>query len=707
MAKRGKGIMRGTIITVLTLFRLNSVYAALTDTISQYGITWTFDKPYEYGQFVNGDYWVIGPVKIIRINPPSVPTDGITSYKGFAPGHGFGHNTRTMNGAEINPTPHMRIVKGVIEDLTSGRTQGYDSEMYLWHKTDRKMYYKYPDYDQSLNVALNVSPSTPLLLSPGESLVQGLSYAAGTQQQLKTAAVLTVLSVCPPDGSFRPPYSGTDKTIKFNKNQINYSILPSLSLSGISSLPDVSNIVSKLKRVWIDHFNHVGAGTGYSSPYENMPNFGREYADMIGEASLLLMIKEKELFSRFGITREDVVVGLIQLGIDIYGVLQNGGYWLENGGVNQGRKWPVLFAGVLLGDPEMSRINDYNFTPCYLGDCVNNPMTDPFAEDQTIHYVNQTHYDATHIDHWGEKDYPGPDSRDSVDIPYELADFGLPEWGILSQYDPSGDNKLWNTAYRRDCTGNSYAGIALAARILESKASTMTLWNNKAFFDYLDRFMSIEVKGHWQRCNSRFNENMWDKYRGNYGDGYIGLVYVNSGTGLVITNTINVSKGYDGVTGIKVSGETSTTAGYAIETSTFSKITGYIGSRQETVNENIKRIYGDCFSYGIVKGGYSLTEIKPAIIPVTPVNQYEGEKIEFDLIITDMNALDVITLKTSGMPAGSSLTEIDDRTFRFSWQTDLRDAGANTIVFTANDGTADSEPINVKFTVNKVSKGYN
>jgi hypothetical protein len=37
--------------------------------ISQHGITWTFEKPVVSGQFITGDWWVIGPVKIIRITP--------------------------------------------------------------------------------------------------------------------------------------------------------------------------------------------------------------------------------------------------------------------------------------------------------------------------------------------------------------------------------------------------------------------------------------------------------------------------------------------------------------------------------------------------------------------------------------------------------------------------------------------------------------
>ena len=40
--------------------------------ISQFGITWTFDDSYPYGQFANGDFWVAGPVTIIQISPASI-----------------------------------------------------------------------------------------------------------------------------------------------------------------------------------------------------------------------------------------------------------------------------------------------------------------------------------------------------------------------------------------------------------------------------------------------------------------------------------------------------------------------------------------------------------------------------------------------------------------------------------------------------------
>ena len=41
----------------------------LKASLSQYGMTWTFDKPARVGQFLNGDFYVVGPVTITEITP--------------------------------------------------------------------------------------------------------------------------------------------------------------------------------------------------------------------------------------------------------------------------------------------------------------------------------------------------------------------------------------------------------------------------------------------------------------------------------------------------------------------------------------------------------------------------------------------------------------------------------------------------------------
>jgi len=45
----------------------------LLASISQYGITWTLDRPAPCGQFVNGDWYVVGEVEIIETTPAPAP----------------------------------------------------------------------------------------------------------------------------------------------------------------------------------------------------------------------------------------------------------------------------------------------------------------------------------------------------------------------------------------------------------------------------------------------------------------------------------------------------------------------------------------------------------------------------------------------------------------------------------------------------------
>ena len=41
----------------------------LASSVSQYGITWTFAQPVRTGKFINGDWYVVGPVTVAKIDP--------------------------------------------------------------------------------------------------------------------------------------------------------------------------------------------------------------------------------------------------------------------------------------------------------------------------------------------------------------------------------------------------------------------------------------------------------------------------------------------------------------------------------------------------------------------------------------------------------------------------------------------------------------
>jgi hypothetical protein len=435
--------------------------------ISQFGITWTFDRDHVVGQFANGDYWVVGPVTIIGISPASVDSGG-----------------RIINGSMVNPSP--RLV----------RKQGYDSAMY-------GSYARAGDYEPSLNMARpngqDLSKDNPLIVDPDSSLVSTISTPeADGRTKLKTAAVLTVLDGPVPKGSFRPPYCGDEKTVRFYSKKLDYSRLA--SLTPVPGVPNLATVERYFERPWLDHVPLWMAGSQH--PADNMPNYGREIATQVGIGAVMLHLN----FTNE--RKERLLVRYVQLGIDLYGIIQDGGRtnWTGMGGHANGRKYPILFAGLVLGDPEMTAIGeksgDYLY---YKGHGPGNKPADyiHFGEDDQTFYVTEADIDVTHSPRWK------PDYRDTQRIPYESEDIGLPEWGIVHAIETANSNKFWDTAYR-NVSSPCWGGIALSVHIMGMKE----LWNHDAFFDYKDRYMQATVE---RRQTDRFIERMWDTYRADYG----------------------------------------------------------------------------------------------------------------------------------------------------------------------------------------------
>jgi pSer/pThr/pTyr-binding forkhead associated (FHA) protein len=278
--------------------------------IEQWGIRWTFDKPiskdgtagtYRYGQFCNGDYWVVGPVKIVSITPPSIESNG-----------------RIINGSMINPT--VGLLK-----------QGYDSAL--------------GNYVASLNVAFNVSNTTPLTVEVGSSLISTISLIPEVKQKLRTAAVLTVLSEVPPINSFRPPYLGTNKMVKYNSDMLRIDLLP--KLKPVPNTPTLTVVERYFERVWLLHF--PGYGVTYLAPIENVRDYGRDLSVEVGKGALSLCLNytnEQKL---------SLLKKYIQVGIDLYRFVEDNAnkYWAPDGGCVSGRKLPILVAGYLLNDAGM------------------------------------------------------------------------------------------------------------------------------------------------------------------------------------------------------------------------------------------------------------------------------------------------------------------------------------------------------------------
>lgn len=435
------------------------VYAS---ELTQYGITWTFDKTYPTGQFITGDYWVIGPVTIVSINPPSVETEEEIN----------GENAiRIKNGSMINPDPNIGN-KGYDE-----QAQGYDSHM--WSST--------PHYYDNLNVAKDISPTNPLIVQNSSSLISTISHPeASNRPSLQDAAILTVIDTAPPSDSFRPPYSGTDKPLySYSTVFNNRGKLGSIPRASLPEVPASETAAEWYKRPWLDHIpGYLGERI---HPINNMPSYGGNVANRIGEGALWL-----HLDFDYETQKKPVLIGLVQMGIDFYGIAKNGYFdnsmgkilqWWSAGGQCGGRKWPIVFAGAML---EGAGIDENRMV--HIGS--DNGIL--FQEDGQIFYVDQ---EAVNLDLAGDfySDTMCGHNEEGLacgGYTQAMADAvpSLPDWGIAHAVNRYRDTTRWATMYRQCCTARYWGGIFMSILVMD----LATEWDHDAFLDYFDRYVHYE-----------------------------------------------------------------------------------------------------------------------------------------------------------------------------------------------------------------------
>jgi hypothetical protein len=470
MTGRAGWMVVATVMVVLMFPAV--VQAEKTQEINQYGITWTFAEEAEFGHFANGDYWVVGPVALVKIS-------NSWHMHGFEPGP-------NKDGSMINPGADGR--------------QGYDGSL--------------GSYRAESNAALPngkpVSAENPLVLKPGSSLVSTVSWLYESREKtepgcprfnggtktprpvLRDGAILTCLAEAPPKGSFRPPYCGGDKTVKFNVSQLKRDRLP--KLTPVEGVPSVAKMERGFQRPWIDHV-HQYSGAMFH-PSSNMPQYGRDMSTAMGQAALMLLLDFEKLPD--SPSRDTLLVYVVQLGIDLAGIADAGGGWPANGGHHMGRKWPILFAGVMLDDKHMAGVGRWKTV---------------FQENDNTFTVSQADITMTHSDRWS------PDKR-APKSPYEAEHIGLPEWGIRHVPDPEADNLHWKAIYR-SINNMAYPGFVLAAHIMGQKKA----WNHDVLFDYIDRAVANSRQTHPPGTKARghyvyggdFVMNMWRTYRADYG----------------------------------------------------------------------------------------------------------------------------------------------------------------------------------------------
>ena len=489
---------RGTILLILALAGFSPAYAGdvpASATVSnappipslgelprlksvcQYGITWTFEAPAPVGHFVNGDFYVVGPVTIAGIDPRALigsevpPAEVVEAEK---------NRTRNgkyvRNGSMLNPPARDEVAfdTGII------------------------------NYCNPNLVAL-----PPVKMKPSDCLVSTISlkvgekadfpyHSEGCREQgdnspLKTLAVLTCVAEPLPPDAFRPSYGDRRQKIYYAHNLLR-NLLRRLPLP-----PDAPNLLT-----WIRVFQRPWFNTcffGFDQPMENMPHYGQWVGQAQSVGGLMLMLDYNPE------NKERLLINMVQVGIDYWGLVQNGHQgWGGWGGHGSGRKFPMVLAGILLGDDTMA-------SPTKTFPTVQ------FGEDnQTMYGNGWTGAKALFAGHSGIQTATGKVPR--------------PEWGPYEHLPPSkwSRGNFTSECYRRANTSSSWVGEALVMRMLHAEKD----WNHDAFFDYVDRWMTEDDTGpgriimqSWPDINLNdhdkwnregytwepFVKTMWERYR--------------------------------------------------------------------------------------------------------------------------------------------------------------------------------------------------
>ncbi|MBW3625499.1 MAG: hypothetical protein KY468_19050 [Armatimonadetes bacterium] len=405
----------------------------LQQSVTQHGITWTFDKPARVGRFINGDRYVVGPVTVREIDPrpqygAEIPEAELDSLDRERP---VSHRVR--NGFMLNPPAAMKI--------------SYDSGIRNWFDPSRISKLPVPMKPGDSLVSTISMPKGLVLSAQLQNLIE---RGVGDGSPLRTAAVLTCVKQPLPPDAFRPAYCDRQQKIYLSRN-LKRERLPTLPAP--KSLPKIGLYVRFTERPW------VGTGFfGFESPVENMPQYAREYGRVVGNSALLLCTDLRPE------QKEPLLVNFVQVGLDLAGMIRAGHPgWTAWGGHGSGRKLPIVFAGLLLGDSQLARINR-SFPQVSFGE-----------DEQTAYGDSWTGAKVVFTGHSG------------IDAATGVGRSRGNGWGPYEHTPPSEWKEGQKTSedYRRCCTSVGWVAQALALRLLRAEDA----WGHDAFFDYVNRWM--------------------------------------------------------------------------------------------------------------------------------------------------------------------------------------------------------------------------
>jgi hypothetical protein len=247
---------------------------------------------------------------------------------------------------------------------------------------------------------------------------------------------------------------------------------------------------------WFSHpwleLNNNWTG-GYLRPsYMATNGYGRDLAYRTGDAALLLNLDYSNAQKR------DLLIGVVQVGIDNYGFISKGGAWYNDGGHNLGRLSPVIIAAGVL--------NDNNLKAVIQGSAMK------FQEFQSTFIVTQADTTRT-LGVWNNDLQKLTGTNGDPITNYTSANIGMGEWGIRHTGNPELDNNYILASYR-EINGSNHTAPTMAAKVMGLRSAI----NWEALFLYAERHLNYEqstsYKGEWSAAlTPSFHKQFYNTYK--------------------------------------------------------------------------------------------------------------------------------------------------------------------------------------------------
>lgn len=456
-------------------------------------ITYVFDKPYQCGQYANGDWWAV----VDKVTKTVV-------IKQMTPDCEDGRN-----GCCVNPDKQDR--------------QSYDNRAKM-------------KFDPSM------MPPMPYAAHGEESIVKTVSATAQVgHSYVQYAAVLTVVSSPPenPSATFRPPYAGKEKPL-FSTADLQTQLLPSLEpTKGVISQAAAEQLVESVR---LDYSSDWTASQIH--PIDGRDSWGANMSWMDSEVFFWLCLNKPVK------DKMKILIGMVQYGIDLYGARKSlGTKWVHGGGGNgAGRLLPFTFAALMLKSKEIedelkksvtAAVNDNTFWESemfYRG--KNNKVLwgniSPYISEDIYWYgisvepeANKAAADPYKIIDGGS--IPGQQYQGCVSLPVKYCALVLHLIPQLKEVWPEKDIKIIEYADRITEEGVHTMPDPFAPPVKLTKEQ----WKDRTNFGYgktwgpdparpgdcirgEGRFPSLNgyrIVGKPASRTSQFGEEMWDAYR--------------------------------------------------------------------------------------------------------------------------------------------------------------------------------------------------